>query len=125
MAPPLTPQPRPPPRPTDLLAAAWLAGYSSPKTRRTYRTMIRSWFGCNLCGFEPLSVRRAHVELWPRALEQHGYAMRTIALNLTAVASFYRYCEREDLLARTPLANAPTLRRTDLTPRGTHPRSGA
>jgi hypothetical protein len=43
MAPPLSPQPLPSTPPTELLAAAWLAGFSSPKTRRTYRAMIRSW----------------------------------------------------------------------------------
>jgi integrase/recombinase XerD len=113
--------------PTDLLALAWLAGYSSHKTRRTYQTMIRSWFDrCGLCGLEPLAVRRAHVELWQRALEQRGYAERTIALKLSAVASFYRYCEREDLLARTPDGRrASTSRRTDLSARGTHPWPGA
>jgi hypothetical protein len=105
--------------PTDRLAAAWLAGYSSPKTRRTYQTMIRSWFDwCALCGLEPLSARRAHVELWQRALEQHGYAVRTIALKLTAVASLYRYCEQEDLLARTPMACVRRPRVERLSPRG-------
>jgi site-specific recombinase XerD len=105
--------------PTDLLAAAWLAGYSSAKTRRTYQTMIRSWLDwCATYGLEPLSVRRAHIELWQRALEQHGYAVRTIALKLTAVASFYRYCEQEDLIARTPMTcvRRPRVERTS--PRG-------
>jgi hypothetical protein len=44
MAPPQTPETWRSTPPNDLLAAAWLAGYSSPKTRRTYRTMMRSWF---------------------------------------------------------------------------------
>ncbi len=48
---------------TDLLAAAWLAGYSSPKTRRTDQAMIRSWFdGRALCALEPHLARRAHVD---------------------------------------------------------------
>jgi integrase/recombinase XerD len=91
--------------PVELLAAAWLAGYASPRTRRTYRAMIRSWFDwCARCQVDPLGARRAHVELWQRHLEQHGYALRTIALKLTAVASFYRYCEQEAVVDRTPMA---------------------
>jgi hypothetical protein len=61
--------------PVTTLAAAWLAGYSCPRTRRTYQTMIRSWLDwCAECGGEPLAARRAHVELWQRCLEQRGYA---------------------------------------------------
>jgi site-specific recombinase XerD len=86
------------------LAAAWLAGYSCPRTRRTYQTMIRSWLDwCAAYGVEPLAARRAHVELWQRCLDAHGYAPRTIALKLTAVAGFYRYCQQEDLLTSTPM----------------------
>ena len=67
--------------PTDLLALAWLAGYSSPKTRRTYQTMIRSCFDWSaLCGFGPLAARRAHVEVWQRALEQHFQCIWSNAL---------------------------------------------
>jgi hypothetical protein len=66
--------------------------------------MIRSRFEwCPAHDLDPLAARRAHVERWQRTLEQHGYALRTIALKLTAVASFYRYCE-QDLVARSPMA---------------------
>jgi hypothetical protein len=51
-------------------------------------------------------------------LEQHGYALRTIALKLTAVASFYRYCEQEELLARTPMTCVRRPRVERLSPRG-------
>ena len=64
--------------PAELLASAWLAGYSSPRTRRTYRAMIRSWLEwCLAHDLDPLAARRAHIELWQRGLEQHGYALRT------------------------------------------------
>jgi site-specific recombinase XerD len=67
--------------------------------------MIRSWLDwCAQFGVEPLAARRAHVELWQRSLEQHGYAARTIALKLTAVASFFRYCQQEDLVTATAMA---------------------
>jgi site-specific recombinase XerD len=58
------------------------------------------------------------VELWQRGLEQHGYAERTIALKLAAVASFYRFCEQEDLIGRTPLAGMRRPRIERLSPRG-------
>jgi site-specific recombinase XerD len=81
--------------------------------------MIRSWLDwCATYGLEPLSVGRAHIELWQRALEQHGYAVRTIALKLTAVASFYRYCEQEDLIARTPVTCVRRPRVERNSPRG-------
>jgi hypothetical protein len=55
--------------PNDLLAAAWLAGYSSHKTRLTYQTMIRSWFDwCALCGLEPL----ASSSLWVVRCDENG-----------------------------------------------------
>jgi site-specific recombinase XerD len=63
-------------------------------------------------------ARRAHIELWQRGLEQHGYALRTIALKLTAVASFYRYCEQEELVVRTPMACVRRPRVERLSPRG-------
>ena len=45
--------------PVEMLAAAWLAGYSCPRTRRTYHTMIRSWLDwCAECGVQPLAARR-------------------------------------------------------------------
>jgi integrase/recombinase XerD len=105
--------------PVALLAAAWVAGYSCSRTRRTYQAMIRSWLDwCAECAVEPLAARRAHVELWQRSLEQHGYAARTVALKLTAVASFYRYCQQEDLLAHTPMACVRRPRVERLSPRG-------
>ncbi|UDY34017.1 tyrosine-type recombinase/integrase [Dermatobacter hominis] len=51
----------------------------------------------------PLDARRAHIELWQRELEHRDYAARTIALRLTALASFYSYCENENLISRSPM----------------------
>jgi integrase len=54
----------------------------------------------------PLAPRRTArtLELWQRQLESNGYAPRTIAIRLTALASFYRYCENEEVLTRSPMA---------------------
>ncbi len=90
-------------RQTELLAGAWLAGYRSPATRSTYSTAIRAWFTwCRYRNVTPLQAARAHIEVWQRELELDGYAPRTIAVRLTALASFYRYCEHEDLITRSP-----------------------
>ena len=114
-----TPESWRPAPPVEMLAAAWLAGYPCPRTRRTYQTMIRSWLEwCAQCGVEPLAARRAHVELWQRGLEQHGYAARTVALKLTAVASFFRYCQQEDVLTHTPMACVRRPHVERLSPRG-------
>lgn len=91
-------------RRTELIAGAWLAGYRSPRTRATYSTSIRAWFGwCQQHAVKPLEAVRAHVEVWQRELEQTEYAPRTIAVRLTALASFYRYCENEELIVRSPM----------------------
>lgn len=91
-------------RQTELLAGAWLAGYRSPATRGTYSTSIRAWFAwCQQQHIAPLDAVRAHIEVWQRELEHHGYAPRTVAVRLTAIASFYRYCENEDLVSRSPM----------------------
>ena len=66
----------------------------------------------------PPAARRTHVELWQRCLEQHGYAARTVALKLTAVASFFRYCQQEDLLTSTPMACVRRPHVERLSPRG-------
>ncbi len=92
-------------RRAELLAGAWLAGYSSTRTRATYRAGVRLWFQwCAEHDLVPLNAKRAHLELWQRQLESNGYAPRTIAIRLTALASFYRYCENEEVLTRSPLA---------------------
>ena len=114
-----TPESWRPAPPVEMLAATWLAGYPCPRTRRTYQTMVRSWLDWRAqCGVEPLAARRAHVELRQRGLEQHGYAARTIALKLTAVARFFRDCQQEDVLTHTPMACVRRPRVERLSPRG-------
>jgi len=50
-------------------------------------------------------VRRAHLELFGRWMEENGKVRSTVARRLSTLASFYRYCEQEGLIERNPAAN--------------------
>jgi integrase/recombinase XerD len=47
-------------------------------------------------------VRRAHIELYARWLEEKGRARATIARRLSTIVSFYRYAEEERLVELSP-----------------------
>jgi site-specific recombinase XerD len=47
-------------------------------------------------------IKRAHIELFARSLEQEGKARATVARRLSTVAGFYRYCVEEQLIAVSP-----------------------
>jgi hypothetical protein len=82
---------------------AFVASYSSPGTRRAYRTQLRLWFDwCDRHGLEPLKdIRRPHVELYARD-EARGLAPATIALKRAVVTGWYRYCVEEQLIEHSP-----------------------
>ena len=48
------------------------------------------------------AVKRAHIELFARSLEQEGKARATVARRLSTIAGFYRYCVEEQLLPVSP-----------------------
>ncbi len=50
-------------------------------------------------------VRRSHLELFGRWMEENGKMRSTVARRLSTLASFYRYCEQEGLIERNPAAN--------------------
>ena len=85
-----------------LAAAGFLAGYTG-STRVSYATDLRLF--ANWCANRRLGVfeiKRVHLDLYVRWLEEQGRAPATIARRLSALASFYRYCELEDLIERSP-----------------------
>lgn len=51
------------------------------------------------------SVRRAHLELYGRWMEETGWMRSTVARRLSALASFDEYCEQEQLLDRNAALN--------------------
>jgi site-specific recombinase XerD len=85
-----------------LALVGFLAGYSGP-TRDSYRTDLRlfsAWLA--LRQVRLLDVHRTHIELYGRWLEEQGRARSTIGRRLSTLAGFYRYCEQEQILERSP-----------------------
>ena len=83
----------------------FLAGYCGT-TRTSYATdlrIFRAW--CNQRKLTLFTVRRAHLELFGRWMEQTGRMRSTVARRLSTLASFYRYCEQEQLVERSPALN--------------------
>ena len=88
-----------------LAVAGFLAGYGG-STRTSYGTDLRlfaDWtHDHNLTLF---NVRRAHLELFGRSMEENGRMRSTVARRLSTLASFYRHCEQEQLVERNPALN--------------------
>jgi integrase/recombinase XerD len=86
-----------------LLAAAWLAGYRSPRTRRAYALDLSAWLDW-LHGLQVdvLAARRVHVDLWVRHLLDSGAASSSTARRLSALTSFYHHLITHDVLTANP-----------------------
>jgi site-specific recombinase XerD len=85
--------------------AAFIAGYSGG-TRVSYSTDLRifaEW--CHDSGFNLLNVRRPHLEMFARWMEQQGRMTSTIARRLSTLSSFYRYAHLEGIVDKNPAAN--------------------
>ncbi len=85
--------------------AGFLAGYCGA-TRRSYATDLRifaAW--CAEGKLELFAIRRAHLELFGRWMEENGKMRSTVARRLSTLASFYFHCEQEGLIERNPAAN--------------------
>jgi integrase/recombinase XerD len=88
-----------------------LVGGSVPRrlhrrTRRSYTTDLRifaQW--CHEHDQNLLTVRRPHLELFGRWMEQQGRMASTIARRLSTLSSFYKYCQIEEILDKNPAAN--------------------
>jgi len=92
-------------RTEELAVGGFLAGYQG-STRRSYATDLRlfaSW--CREANLTLFTVRRAHLELFGRWMEETGRMRSTVARRLSTLASFYKYCEQERLVDRNPALN--------------------
>jgi integrase/recombinase XerD len=83
--------------------AGFLARYGGP-TRRAYGTDLRAWFAwCRRRGLEVLEVKRPHVELWVRAMEEHDHlSSSTVSRRLSTVSGYYRFAVIDGYIDRTP-----------------------
>jgi site-specific recombinase XerD len=85
-----------------LAVASFLAGYSAT-TRASYTCDLRQFFvwcaGLDLAAF---NLKRGHIELWARTMEERGLARATIGRRLSTVTSFYRMCVLDGLLGHSP-----------------------
>ena len=94
-----------PMRKETIAVAGFLAGYCG-STRRSYATDLRlfsAW--CHQANLTLFSVRRAHLKLYGRWMEETGRMRSTVARRLSTLASFYKYCEQEQLVDRNPALN--------------------
>ncbi len=85
--------------------AGFLAGYTG-NTLVSYTTDLRlfvEW--CTNNDLRLMEARRAHLEIFGRAMEADGRMRSTVARRLSTLGSFYRYCHVEGILERNPAAN--------------------
>src|SRR3990170_3520830 len=83
----------------------FLAGYSG-KTFEAYALDLRQWSQwCLDHDLDLFEVRRAHIELFARWLEETGRAKSTVARRLSTITGFYRYCTEEQLISYAPAAH--------------------
>jgi integrase/recombinase XerD len=90
----------------EVLAGAFLAGYSSERTRAAYRADLADFLAwCAAHGADPLAVDRSQVALYARGLEDAGRAPATVARRLSTLAGFYEYAVVEGILDLSPVAH--------------------
>jgi len=88
-----------------MAVAGFLAG-DCGSTRVSYATDLRLFAGwCHGAKLTLFNVRRAHLELFGRWMEETGRMRSTVARRLSTLASFYKYCEPEQLVDRNPALN--------------------
>lgn len=103
----------------ELAARAFLVGFPNASTRKAYALHLRKWFEfLEPHNVDPMTVQRAHVELWLRTLENSGLSARTRTLKLATIRSFYGYCVDEGWLVTNPASRVkgPSVERKS--PRG-------
>ena len=85
-----------------LAVAGFLARYSGP-TRRSYTTDLRQFFSwCASVELGVFDLRRGHIELWARSMEERGLARATIGRRLSTASGFYRICVLDGLIEHSP-----------------------
>jgi integrase/recombinase XerD len=110
-------------------AGAFLAGYHSAQTRRSYRRDLDCWFAfCVAHRLHPFQgVRRTHLEVYLRELETQTPtpASATLYRRIATLSAWFRWLEDEDVTVGNPAARVrrpqrhpcpqPWLNRNELT----------
>ncbi len=110
-------------------AGAFIAGFRSEQTRRSYRRDLECWFAfCAVHGLHPFrGLRRTHVELYLRELEgtTPDLSRCTLYRRVSTLSSWFRWLEDEDVIVGNPAARVrrpqrhpapqPWLNRNELT----------
>ena len=92
--------------------AGFLARYGGP-TLESYRIHLDLWLRwCTQVGLDPLQVRRPHVEIWLRSLEDQNLASATRAAKFGVVHLFYKYAVIDEITDRDPTENVTDPRST-------------
>jgi integrase/recombinase XerD len=88
---------------TRLAVSGFLARYSGT-TRAGYATDLRAWFSwCAEAKLEIFGVRRAHIELFARWMEEERHLARaTIGRRLSTVVGFYRFAVIDGYINKSP-----------------------
>jgi integrase/recombinase XerD len=85
-----------------LAVAGFLARYSEP-TRRSYSTDLRQFFSwCAQMQLALFSLKRGHIELWARSMEEKGLARSTIGRRVSTIAGFYRMAVIDGFIEHSP-----------------------
>ena len=92
---------------------AFLGSYRRGKTLEAYTRDLNRWFRwCDRVGVDPLAVRRQHIEVWVREIEQtvtrsgHLAAPATVHRAVSVVRCFYGYAVDAEILFRNPVPGA-------------------
>jgi len=85
-----------------LAVAGFLARYSGP-TRKSYATDLRVFFSwCAQMEIHVFDLKRGHIELWARSMEERGLARATIGRRVSTVAGFYRIAVLDGVIEHSP-----------------------
>ena len=77
--------------PLRLAYAGFLARYSGC-TLKTYKSHLDCWISwCREVGVDPLNIKRPHVEIYLRSLEERHLASATRADRFGTIHLFYKY----------------------------------
>ena len=92
-------------------AGAFIASFRSPDTRKAYQRDLSCWFGfCAMHGLHPYQgVRRTHVEVYLRQLEQQTppLANATLRRRISTLNSWFTWLEDEDIGVGNPATRDP------------------